>query len=420
MGRHGADAGGNANVTLTAERSDMLADMEALKRRLAALEASIAGPVARKRSSRPTARTLAILASGAVLAGASIVYGQGLEALFVHQNGNVGIGTPTPASRLTVIGNASIGSADAGPPNGLFVQGNVGIGTAAPSSRLAVIGNASIGTADAAPPNGLLVQGNVGIGTKSPSSILDVAPSGGGAFYLRDSAGTAGTIKLMPSGGANYIQSGLSTDSSSAANLHFTDMNAQHTWMSIANTGNVGIGTSNPKAKLEVGGGILAATVNGEKPPYVFEIGTEYDIANWHAVQVPSDIIESYLGDVNGGTIKILWRVNSTGEVRVISETVYIEQQDKSQNKTPGVHGYTRQLGGGDSNFILGTATRYEVIPTPWQWMYVRNYPNLPSGQAGSAPAPIDRWPPWTGRDKYKLEFLTPPNVSATVIIYDR
>src|SRR5262249_19494329 len=104
----GADGDEHANVTSTAERSDMLAEMEALRRRLSALEASIAGPaaghpVACKRSSRLTARTLAILTSGAVLAGVSIVCGpSAVDALFVNKDGNVGIGTAEPLAHLDV------------------------------------------------------------------------------------------------------------------------------------------------------------------------------------------------------------------------------------------------------------------------------------------------------------------------------
>jgi microcystin-dependent protein len=194
MNRREADRSKNANVVLTAERSDILAEMGALRQRFAALEANLAGPVAghavaRRRSLPATARTLAILASGAVLGGASIVYGQGtVEALFISKEGYVGIGTTTP------------------------------------------------------------------------SSILDVAPSGGGTFYLRDSAGAAGTIELSASGGANYIESGLSTANSSAATLYFTDMNAQHTWMTITGTGSVGIGTAPKTHKLEVNGRIADQT----------------------------------------------------------------------------------------------------------------------------------------------------------------
>lgn len=69
----------------------------------------------------------------------------------VHaQNGNVGIGTNNPASKLTVNGNASIGSGYTGtaaPANGAIIQGNVGIGTSAPQAKLHVGGFMRLDTA---------------------------------------------------------------------------------------------------------------------------------------------------------------------------------------------------------------------------------------------------------------------------------
>ena len=57
---------------------------------------------------------------------------------------NVGIGTASPASRLSVMGNLSIGStyvSTAAPPNGAIIEGNTGIGTSNPAHRLHVVGD---------------------------------------------------------------------------------------------------------------------------------------------------------------------------------------------------------------------------------------------------------------------------------------
>jgi hypothetical protein len=57
---------------------------------------------------------------------------------------NVGIGTASPASRLSVMGNLSIGNTYAGiaaPANGAIIEGNTGIGTSNPAHRLHVVGN---------------------------------------------------------------------------------------------------------------------------------------------------------------------------------------------------------------------------------------------------------------------------------------
>lgn len=62
------------------------------------------------------------------------------------QNTAIGSVIGNPASKLTIHGNASIGTSYsniAAPTNGLIVAGNVGIGTSSPTERLAVSGNIS-------------------------------------------------------------------------------------------------------------------------------------------------------------------------------------------------------------------------------------------------------------------------------------
>lgn len=83
------------------------------------------------------------------------------------------------------------------------------------------------------------------------ASVIDIS---GSAII---GSGTTGNLRLTHQFGETFIESGVGRTVGSAAPLHFTDYNAQHTWMTIGSTGDVGIGTATPLNTLHVKGSIV-------------------------------------------------------------------------------------------------------------------------------------------------------------------
>jgi hypothetical protein len=159
-------------------------------------------------------------------------------------------------------------------------SGNVGINCTGANAKLEVVATSGeIFRADAASgayrivatQTGVNMNGNVGIGTTSPSTKLHVAGGTrmGGNLDLDSSSkitgnvfGNSGTeftyITMYNSGDASInmgVKHPLSYISFEAGNGAYTER------MRITNTGNVGIGTTAPAAKLDVSGDIFGRGV---------------------------------------------------------------------------------------------------------------------------------------------------------------
>ncbi len=157
-----------------------------------------------------------------------------------------------PSNNGVAIG--SYATAGTAPANGLTVSGNVGIGTITPYSRLSVWGlstgtNRMFELTDSASTTLMTVldngtayfKGNLGIGTTTPSANLAVQ----GNSYVSGTSFFGGAITAT----STFTVSGLTT----LVNASTTQLTTTGSTYLATMGGNVGIGTTSPSALLTVG-----------------------------------------------------------------------------------------------------------------------------------------------------------------------
>ena len=207
-------------------------------------------------------------------------------ALAIETNGNVGIGTSSPVSRLTVQGGAVAGVGIALNLNNPYTYG-VGAGTAAVGIRFNrspndagttgvmadIYGGNSSETTSAGGFLALATRtgasevttermridsaGNVGIGTSSPSYLLHVVTASTTSAAFKNSGAAASQILVGNTAGDLQIRALASGDG-----LIFSDVgkylslgtNGATERLRITSDGNLGIGITTPASKLHVSG----------------------------------------------------------------------------------------------------------------------------------------------------------------------
>jgi hypothetical protein len=154
----------------------------------------------------------------------------------------------------------------------------------------------------------------------------------------------------------------------------------------------------------------FTGTFNGEKPPQTFVV-PQGNLNSWRELQIDTTAL---LGDADGGRIKVLLRHHAAREVRINTFEFYAENDTANFGQATR-YGWSIDSYGNQRAFRLGSGTnndRYDIAES-WGWIWIRNYR---SGEAFGGVSTVAE----NAANRYRFWILVPPQLTATVIVYDR
>jgi hypothetical protein len=184
------------------------------------------------------------------LTGSTGILNIGAGQLYKDASGNVGIGTSSPAKKLDVLGEAQISFnsintylyyQSTNNYTGRNTDGNMWMNVAGGQHNIFGVAGAEKMRIDS--------SGNVGIGTSSPTGKLHIVPAVNNYAIKIDDGTYSGGLLTSSSTGGLILYNGV------AQPLGFWTNNTER--MRIDASGNVGIGTSSPGAKLDISNGMV-------------------------------------------------------------------------------------------------------------------------------------------------------------------
>lgn len=302
-------------------------------------------------------------------------------------------------------------------------DGAIGTAQLADGSITAAKLNASLGFGGwLTTPDGTNIyrtSGRVGVGTDSPSSKLTV----NGGVRARGGAPGVGGVNdngFTFAGNNGDNDSGMFSSADGQVEFHGNAVER----MRIAANGDVGIGTTNPGATLDVNGTIratsltvsnltVAAGVNGEKAPVTYTnlVGTNL-LDTYRYVLIDGT---SLLGDADGGRIRFVVRHHYHKYVRVWEVQFYSDEANMFGNPEGTAKGHIEwDFGGtGGNDFLLGDANNRVTLFYVASFLAIHNFRPafINNGADSAAFGPADR---------YKFYLVVNPEVSLSATIFDR